>query len=236
MNLSCVIIDDEPNAIGLLDILIKEHTEWQVAAKCPNAFQALAYLGENRPDFIFLDINMPQLSGMELAELLPPDTKIVFSTAYAEHAVNSYKFETIDYLLKPVTVKRFLSCRQKIELYFNTHEKNRTAVFGDASDFLFIKSGKTLKKISMATILYFEAESEYVRLVTREEQFLIYRRLKEVEEKLPAPFIRVHNSFIVNLRELSKIQDNHVFIGNIQIPITEKFREKFMTAVKQRTF
>jgi DNA-binding LytR/AlgR family response regulator len=236
MNLSCVIIDDEPYAAGLLDVLIKDHTEWEVTALCSNAFQAMKFLGENAPDFLFLDINLPQLNGMELAELLPKNTKIVFSTAYSEYAASSYTFETIDYLLKPVTLKRFLSCKNKVEQYFNKYKKNDSQILGIASDFFFIKSGKTLKKVLLTDIKYFEGEREYVRVVLTNEEFLIYKRLRDIEEQLQMPFIRVHNSYIVNLRELTKIQDNHVFIDNFQIPITEKFREKFMSAIKQRIF
>ncbi|XHR95087.1 LytR/AlgR family response regulator transcription factor [Mucilaginibacter sp. UC70_90] len=122
MNLSCIIIDDEPNAVNLLEILVQQSTQWQLKAKCYNALEALAFLKTNKVDFIFLDINMPQLTGMELAGLLPPQTKIVFTTAYSEYAAESYTYQTIDYLLKPITLKRFLAAMQKIEGYFGKSE------------------------------------------------------------------------------------------------------------------
>src|SRR5580700_8341843 len=118
MNLSCIIIDDEPDAVDLVDLLIKQSTNWVLKAKCYDALEALVFLKKNPVDFIFLDINMPKLTGMELATLLPPRTKIVFTTAYSEYAVESYAFETIDYLLKPITLKRFLASVQKIEQHF----------------------------------------------------------------------------------------------------------------------
>src|ERR1700753_3369035 len=127
MNLSCIIIDDEPNAVNLLEILIHQTTEWQLMAKCYDALEAMAFLKKNKVDFIFLDINMPQLTGMELAGLLPVETKIVFTTAYSEYAAESYSFQTIDYLLKPITLKRFLAAMQKIETYFSTHTGNEKA-------------------------------------------------------------------------------------------------------------
>jgi len=236
MNLSCIIIDDEPNAVNLLEILIGQNTKWQLLAKCYDALEAIAFLKDNKPDFIFLDINMPQLSGMELAGLLSKDTKIVFTTAYSEYAAESYAFQTIDYLLKPITLKRFLEAMQKIEAYFTFHVNNHNTAASTGSEYFFVKSGKVLRKILMEEIQYFEGEKEYVRLVTPAEQLLIYRRLKDIEEQLNPPFVRVHNSYIVNTKQIIKIQDNHIYIAAKQIPISEKFKDKFMAVISQRIF
>jgi two-component system LytT family response regulator len=236
MNLSCIIIDDEPNAVNLLEILIGQNTKWQLLAKCYDALEAIAFLKENKPDFIFLDINMPQLSGMELAGLLSKDTKIVFTTAYSEYAAESYAFQTIDYLLKPITLKRFLEAMQKIETYFTFHVANHNTLPAAGNEYFFVKSGKVLRKILMEEIQYFEGEKEYVRLVTPAEQLLIYRRLKDIEEQLNPPFVRVHNSYIVNTKQIVKIQDNHIYIAGKQIPISEKFKDGFMAVINQRIF
>ena len=235
MNLNCIIVDDEPNAVNLLEVLIAQNTKWTLVAKCYNALEALAVLNEQKPDFLFLDINMPQLSGMELAGLIGTETKIVFTTAYSEHAAESYNFQTIDYLLKPITLKRFLAAMQKIEQYFGQAVKGVSKGI-EENNYFFVKSGKTLRRISLADIQYFEGEKEYVRLVTPQEQILIYRRLKDIEEQLNAPFVRVHNSYIVNTRQIGKIQDNHVHIAQKQIPISEKFRHGFMKIIEQRIF
>ena len=236
MNLSCIIIDDEPNAVSLLEVLIKQTTNWHLAATCYNALEAISVLNENEVDFIFLDINMPLLRGIELAELLP-QVKIVFTTAYSEHAADSYNYQTIDYLLKPITLKRFLAAIQKIEYYFSKPQALAAAEKDNLSDtYFFIKSGKTLSKVLLADILYFEGEKEYVRVVTTTEQLLIYRRLKDIETQLQLPFVRVHNSYIANIKQLDKIQDNHLFIGEKQIPISDKFREHFMSLIKERIF
>src|ERR1700710_1665559 len=140
MNLSCIIIDDEPNAVNLLEILIQQNTKWQLLGKCYDALEAIAFLKENKPDFVFLDINMPQLSGMELASLLSKDIKIVFTTAYSEYAAESYTFQTIDYLLKPITLKRFLAAMQKIEGYFTNPEASAKPVATISDDYFFVKS------------------------------------------------------------------------------------------------
>ena len=236
MNLSCIIIDDEPDAVDLVELLIKQSTTWVLKAKCYNALEALAFLKMNQVDFIFLDINMPKLTGMELATLLPPQTKIVFTTAYSEYAVESYGFQTIDYLLKPITLKRFLSSVQKIEQYFLKHEPEQLLNTEQEQEFFFVKSGKTLRKIVLKNIQYFEGEKDYVRLVTDREQLLIYRRLKDIEEQLNSPFIRVHNSYIINYEQLSKIEDNHIYIADKQIPVSEKFRGRFMEVINKNKF
>jgi DNA-binding LytR/AlgR family response regulator len=236
MNLSCIIVDDEPNAVNLLEILIHQNTTWQLLGKCYDALEAMSFLKENKPDLIFLDINMPQLTGMELAGLLSKDTKIVFTTAYSEYAAESYTFQTIDYLLKPITLKRFLAAMQKIEGYFSSHENKDKLPQSYDSEYFFVKSGKIFRKILLEEIQYFEGEKEYVRLVTPVEQLLIYRRLKEIEDQLAPPFVRVHNSYIVNTKQLNKIQDNHIFIAGKQIPISEKFKDKFMAVIQQRIF
>jgi two-component system LytT family response regulator len=236
MNLSCIIVDDEPNAVNLLEILIHQNTNWQLSAKCYDALEAMAFLKGNKPDFIFLDINMPQLSGMELAGLLSNDTKIVFTTAYSAYAAESYTFQTIDYLLKPITLKRFLAAMQKVEAYFSRNETSEKIPPAGGDEYFFVKSGKVLRKILLEDIQYFEGEKEYVRLVTPSEQLLIYRRLKDIEEQLSAPFVRVHNSYIVNTKQLHKIQDNHIYIAGKQIPISEKFKDGFMSVIQQRIF
>jgi two-component system LytT family response regulator len=236
MNLSCIIVDDEPNAVKLLEVMVGQYTKWQLLAKCYDALEAMAFLKDNTVDFIFLDINMPELTGMELAGLLSKDTKIVFTTAYSQYAAESYAFQTIDYLLKPITLERFLAAQQKIELYFDKGIAADKKPLTGGNDYFFVKSGKELRKILVADIQYFEGQKEYVRLVTATEQLLIFRRLKDIEEQLALPFVRVHNSYIVNTRQLHKILDNHIFIGDKQIPISEKFRDAFMEVIQQRIF
>jgi len=223
MSLSCIIIDDEPDAIDLVELLIGQSTTWALKAKCYDALEALAFLKTNQVD-------------MELATLLPPQTKIVFTTAYSEYAVESYAFQTIDYLLKPITLKRFLASVQKIEQYFSKHQPGQVPNTEQSPEFFFVKSGKTFRKIVLKDIQYFEGEKDYVKLVKDEEQFLIYRRLKDIEEQLKPPFIRVHNSYIVNYEQLSKVEDNHIYIADKRIPISEKFRERFMEVINKNKF
>ncbi len=239
MQLNCILIDDEPNAVDLLEMFIRQSTEWTLVYKCYDALEAMTILKQHPVDFVFLDINMPHLNGMELAGLLPRDIKIVFTTAYSEYALDSYNFATIDYLLKPVTLRRFLAAQQKIEEYFSLHRAVSAPAPTETSaagTWFFVKSGKELHRLLLDEILYFEGEKEYVRVVTGREQLLIYRRLKEIEDQLSSPFVRVHNSYIVNTRQLQKIQDNHIHIGTKRIPISEKYRDTFMEIIRTKLF
>lgn len=234
MSLKCMIVDDEPNAVNLLELHIQQTTDWQLLAKCYHALEALTFLKSNKADLIFLDINMPRLDGMELAALLPPEMKIVFTTAYTEYAAASYNFQTIDYLLKPITLKRFLAARQKIETAFMHSRMPEAAAPQPSADYYFVKTGKTLQQIKLSELLYFEGEKEYVRIVTLREEVLVYKRLKDIAEQLSPPFIRVHNSYIVNTSRIDKIQDNHLFISGKRIPLSDKFRPAFMELIQQR--
>jgi len=237
MSLRCLIVDDEPNAVNLLEMFIRQNTDWDIHGKCYDAREALAFLKSNPVDLIFLDINMPHLTGMEMAPLLPPQASIVFTTAYSEYAADSYGFPTIDYLLKPITLKRWYAAMQKIEAHFARPEPPaQSATMPPDDEYFFIKSGRMLHKVLLKDILYFEGDKEYARLVTPTQKLLLYRRLKDIEEQLSASFARVHNSYIVNIARLDSIRDNHVFIGAKQIPISEKFREPFMLRIRERVF
>jgi two-component system LytT family response regulator len=246
-----MIVDDEPNAVNLLEVLIGQTTSWQLVGKCYNALEAISFLKDNTVDLIFLDINMPLLTGMELAGLLSAETAIVFTTAHFEHAAESYSFNTIDYLLKPITLKRFLAATKKVEAYFlprlpaaaaalaasgNPADPASHVASHPGNEFFFVKSGTELRKILLPEILFFESRKEYVRVVTQTFEVLTYRRLKDIEAQLSMPFARVHQSYIVNMRQMHKIQDNHIHIGDIQIPIGEKFRDGLMEMIRKKTF
>lgn len=235
MTLNCLIIDDEPYAVELLEMFIKDVTTWNIIGKCYEAKRALEMIREQQPQLIFLDINMPKLTGLELAEMLPPNIKVVFTTAYSVHAAESYRFHTLDYLLKPIALKRFLVTVDKVAAYFAMQGAAASKNQSDAGDFYF-KSGKTLHKIRASDILYFEGQREYVRLVTANEQLLLYRRLKDIGDQLRLPFIRIHNSYIVNMHHVIKVVVNHVYVSDIHIPISDKFRDGFLNTIRDKLF
>ena len=237
MMIRCMIVDDEPKAVDLLEVLIGQATNWQLLAKCYNGLETIAFLKNNEVDLVFMDINMPLINGIELAALLSPEKGIVFTTAYSEYAAESYSYHTIDYLLKPITLKRFLTAVQKVEDHFRVHRMIPKEENGRAADeYFFVKSGKEHRKIFLNDILFFEGQKEYVRVITTSFNILTYRRLKDIEAQLPTHFTRVHQSFIVNIHHMTKIQDNHIHIGEQRIPIGEKYRDHLMELVRKRTF
>lgn len=233
--ITCLIVDDEPNALRLLEDHIRKVPHLQLRHKCFDAFEVLEFLKSNSVDLMFLDINMPQLSGMELAAMMPKDQKIIFTTAYSEFALEGYEYNAVDYLLKPVTFKRFMQAVSKLNILEKRDLPIVEPVAGETEEeYMFVKSGKQIIKVEYQNILYFEALKEYVCIYTPEEKLLVYKRMKELEESLPKNFIRVHNSYIININHLQKIDANQVIIGKEKIPVSNSYRDHLLEVINKR--
>lgn len=230
--ITCLIVDDEPNAVQLLEDHVNKVPFLQLLQKCYDAFEALEFLKTHRADLIFLDINMPQLTGMELAAILSKEQRIIFTTAYSEYALEGYEYNAIDYLLKPITFKRFMQAIQKVQAL--TPSTTETLPEAPETPYMFVKSGKQIVKVAYHDILYLEAVKEYVCLYTATGKLLVYKRMKELEESLPGNFSRIHLSYIINRDHIQRIEDNHVLIDTARIPISEKYRSGFLQQVNKR--
>ena len=226
MSITCIIVDDEPLAGNLLEEYILRIPYLRLEKKCLTALEALAFLQDHSIDLIFLDINLPQLSGMQLAHILPQNQKVIFTTAYTSYAVESYAINAIDYLLKPITFDRFVKSVEKLHSVL----KQRTTEQGH----FFIKSGKAMIKVSSHEIFYIEGLKDYVIFRLEKEKHIVYKKMKELESILEENFMRVHHSFIVNTNHIKKIEDNQVHILDQRISISEKYREEFMKFIKNR--
>ncbi len=233
MKISCIIIDDEPNALALLDGYIEKIPSLQLMGKFFDAVDALEFLKKQQVEVIFTDINMPLLTGFELADILPRNQKFVFTTAYAEHALTSFSFHVIDYLLKPITFKRFSQAVLKIEPT-GMEALSRTMPADTQETFLFAKSGRQIIKIKFDDILFIKGEKEYVNIQLKTEKLLIYKRMKEMEALLPPQFKRVHVSYIVNTHHIQKVVMNHVLIGAVRIPISESYKDAFLHFLNEK--
>jgi two-component system, LytTR family, response regulator len=229
IKMDCLVVDDEPNAGKLLEDYIEKTPHLTLKGKCFDALEALEFLQHNRVDLIFLDINMPRLSGMELANLLPRHQKLIFTTAYSEYAIESYEFNVIDYLLKPISFKRFLKAIEKAD-----HILQEQPPALPHEDYIFVKSDKKMIRITLKDILYFEAVKEYIYVHTAGRKILIYKRMKELAEKLPADFIRVHNSYLINCNHIGRIEGNFVLIGGESIPLGISYKEQFLQFIRTR--
>ncbi|MDX1939211.1 MAG: LytTR family DNA-binding domain-containing protein [Saprospiraceae bacterium] len=234
--MKCLIVDDEPYAVDLLTEYIQQTPFLQLAGKCYNAVEALSFLQKKEADLIFLDINLPQLSGMQLAGLLADKYQIIFTTAYSEYAVESYELNAIDYLLKPITFERFIKSAQKARSILNENKipNNKTEEPTNAA--FFVKTGKAVVKLCFEKIHYIEALGDYAVFHLQNEKHVVYKRMKELEATLPEQFCRIHNSYIVNMNHIIKIEDKQIYIGSNELPISEKYHFDFWERVQARLF
>ncbi|SHH62529.1 LytR/AlgR family response regulator transcription factor [Flavobacterium defluvii] len=236
--LRCIAVDDEPLALKLVETFIEQTPFLQLTASCDNAVEAMSLIREKQPDLVFLDINMPNLTGMELARLLQEQPgqvpKIVFTTAYNHYAIEGYKVNAVDYLLKPFSYEEFLRAANKVmQLTEEASNNNHHSVSAD-EEFIFLKVEYQWVRISFKDILYIESLKDYVKVHLDDSQkaLLSLISLKALEEKMPASkFMRIHRSFIVSLDKISAITKNSIFIGKTEITVGEQYKEAFKTIV-----
>ncbi|HTQ28370.1 MAG TPA: LytTR family DNA-binding domain-containing protein [Puia sp.] len=232
--LDCIVVDDEPDAGKLLEDYIGRLPHLKLRAVCFDAPEVIAFLQHSKADLLFLDINMPGLSGMELARVLPKKQKIIFTTAYSEYAIESFEHNVIDYLLKPISFARFSAAIAKAGELINSQAPVVASepTSWQSDEYLFVKADKKMIRLNFSDILYFEALKEYVCVCTKTQKILVYKRMKELTEKLPLYFKRVHNSFIINCRHIAKMEGNLVVIDNKEIPIGISYKEEFMRFIE----
>jgi DNA-binding LytR/AlgR family response regulator len=174
---------------------------------------------------------MPDLSGIELIHMLPKGQKIIFTTAYSEYAIQSYEYNAVDYLLKPITFKRFLMAVQKAAQLLPDAPKPAPT---PQDEYLFAKSDKKMIRVNLRDIVFFEALKEYVCIHTATQKIVTYKRMKELLEKLPAHFVRIHNSYIINGDHITRVEGNYVLVGDRNLPIGISYRDAFTDFVHLR--
>jgi len=230
MRINCLAIDDEPFALKQIADYINKTPFLELTGKCFNALEAMEIMASNRIDLIFIDINMPEMSGMDFIKTLPPGTNFIFTTAYSQYAVESYKVDAIDYLLKPISYEDFLRAATKAQKHLVEKFNKSTEKDKDINDYFFVNSeGKTIK-INFQDIDFIESISEYVKIHLSDRSHVItLTRLKNLENFLPAEkFMRVHRSYIVNLKNITTIERNRiVYYGNIYVPVSEQYKIDF---------
>ena len=224
MTLNCIIIDDEPLAADLLASYAKKTLFLNLIGVFNSAVEGIKVIRENRVDLIFLDIQMPELSGLEFARILPKETKIIFTTAFSQYAVDGYKANAIDYLMKPVSYDDFLAGANRALEWFRSIRQSE-----NASDdrFIFVKSEYKLVKIMFDDILYIEGLKDYVRIYLTDgrDPVMSLMNMKKIEESLPKPeFMRIHRSYIVHMRKIEGIDRFRVVIGNAILPISDSYK------------
>lgn len=233
MSITCLIVDDEPLARNLLSDYAKKVISLELIGTCEGPLQALEFLKNKPVDLMFLDIQMPEITGIGLLKVLPKKPMVVFTTAYSEYALDGYELDVVDYLLKPISFERFLKAVNKVQVRLSSNQPTTAAQ--PADDFIFVKDGTKLVKIMIHDILYVEGLKDYVTIHTKTQKVISLQRLKSMEEQLPASlFVRIHNSYIVSLRAITSVHKNEVEIGSAFLPVGETFKKSFKEAIEKR--
>jgi two-component system LytT family response regulator len=230
MKIRCIAIDDEPLALQQIGGYIRKTPFLELTGLFESAFQALDFLASNQVDLMFLDINMPDFNGLDFAKSLTNKPKIILTTAYSEYALEGFRIDALDYLLKPIPYPVFLKSVNKAKEWFSVKTEN------EPEPELFVKSEGKIVKIRIADILYVESANEYIRInLDNKDVVTTLKRLKEFEEELPAErFLRIHRSFIVHTGKIKAVERFKVILNNNQtVPVGELYREHFQEFVEK---
>jgi two-component system LytT family response regulator len=234
--ISYVIIDDEPAAIEVLQFHLNKIPSMELKLSFRDPLEGLDYLQKHKVDLIFLDINMPELSGISFPKFLQNPPLIIFTTAYSEYALESYELKAVDYLLKPINFDRLLQAVMKAKQLLEGNIRGETSsseISSDISDqTIFIKSGSEFHQVSIQNIKWIESDGNYVTIHTTKRSILARYKLSEVIDIIPKQlFVRIHRSYIVALKHIETVKKHCVVIDNKEIPISSKYREGFLTII-----
>lgn len=231
MIVNCAIVDDEPLALDLLESYIRKTPFLNLVGRYSSAIQAMRELPNQSVDLLFLDIQMPDLSGVDFSKMLPSDIRVIFTTAFSEYAADSYRVNALDYLLKPISYAVFLEASNKALNWFEMSRKSAEQTSNPAeSDIIFIKSERRLVQINLNKLLYVEALKDYMKFVSEGDEMPVFSlmSLKSLEATLPSSrFMRVHRSFIVQKAQVKVVENNRIVFGKVRIPIGDAYKASF---------
>ena len=229
----CIIVEDEPLAQNILKKYIADHPSLELVATCTDALEAQLILNKQAIHLIFLDINLPKLSGINFLKSLLQSPLIIFTTAYPEFAVEGFELNAVDYLLKPFSFERFLKAVNKVIEKLNNSSLPKKE---EIDAFIFFKSDKKIHKVDLESIHYIEAVGDYMKVITDSGQLLINETMKNLQEELPArSFIRVHKSFIISRNRIKFIEGNYIQVENKSIPIGATYRNDVLASTDKKS-
>ena len=239
MKINCIAIDDEPLALEIISDYCSKVPYINLISTFTNPLFAIDFIKSNKIDLLFLDIQMEQLTGIQLLNVIKTKPMVIFTTAYDSFAVLGYELDAVDYLLKPISFERFLKATNKVfeKLHSDTAvpvDKNIIPADSGKHDYFFIKTDFKMQKINFADVLYIEGQGDYLRIVTEKERFMTLINFKRMEEILPTDdFIRVHKSYMVALSKIEFVERNRIKIKDQLIPISESYRAPFFKAIEK---
>lgn len=220
-----IIIDDEPKAIDLIKSYLAHYENIDLIQSFRNGISALEFINSNKVDLIFLDINMPHLSGIQLAKAINGSGEIIFTTAYSEFAAESYNLDAVDYLLKPISFERFALAISKLKRYSENNISDKKPIM--------IKSGKETARIKVDEILYLEKEGNYITYFLHSHKTISRQSIAQSLQSLPDYFIQVHKSYIINTKQIDSFQKNYITIKGKNIPLGQLFRKGFLKKIEE---
>ena len=233
MKVSCIAVDDEPLALGKIVDYIGQVPYLDLKGQFENGLEALTFLQENEVDLLFLDIQMPQILGTQLLQIINKKPQVIFTTAYSEYAIEGFNLDVVDYLLKPISFGRFLQATQKVLDRKGKAPVKASVISADAkrSDYFFVKTETKLQKVKFDDILYVEGLRDYLSIYTKTERILTLQNFNELLSKLPPYFVRVHKSFVISIHQIDQIEKSRVLIGEKYISIGETYKKAFMDSI-----
>ena len=229
MSIRCLIIDDKPLAIDILADYTRKVPFLELVSTTTNPIEGLSIIREQNIDLVFLDIQMPELTGLQFMKIAGKQCKVILTTAYSKYALEGFEHDVIDYLLKPIAFDRFYRAAEKGKEIICKPIIRSTQTNAEANpEYLFVKTEHRIQKVNLKDILFIEGLQNYISIQTSNERVLSLQTLKKIEESLPMKdFVRVHKSYIVALRHISAIERSRIFIGDMVIPVGDNYREGF---------
>lgn len=230
MKLKCCIIDDEPPALNMLEVYVNKTPFLELTGKYSSALLAMRETSFEEIDLVFLDIQMPELNGMEFSRILGDKTRIVFTTAFEQYALDSYKVNALDYLLKPISYPDFLQAANKALQWYDLKRQSNSVAQPEEKRSIFVKSDYKLVQVELKKIFYIEGLKDYVKIYMEGESLPIVSliSMKALEELLPEPgFMRVHRSYIVNANQIRVVERNRIVFGKVYVPVSDSYKERF---------
>lgn len=237
--ITCIAIDDEPLALGLVESYIKKTPFLELCGTFDNPIDAMEYLQNNSVQLMYLDIQMPDLTGIDFAKTIGPETQVIFTTAYDHYAVEGFKLRALDYLLKPISYQVFLAASNRAKEYFDLRQANESSDAGIVAEdnFLYVKADYKLQRVEFENILYFEGLKDYVKLyaIGSTKPIVFHSTMKAVEEKLPSSqFMRVHRSFIVSFSKVQLVERDRIIFGKERVPISKQYKSAFDAYIQKK--
>lgn len=231
--MNCIALDDEPLALDIIEAYVKKHPELNLIARCNNADEASKVLNSQHIDLMFLDIQMPGVTGLNFVRSLKNKPLFMFTTAYSEYAIDGFELDAIDYLLKPIAYDRFEKAIEKAKEYYTIKNNSGLTESDLENDFIFVKANQQLIKLAYGEILYVEAFADYVKIFLNDRKIVTLQTMKKMEAKLPSDiFSRVHRSFIVNRKAVQSFSTSVCEVNGEKIPVGKNYKNDFIKLMR----